>query len=126
MQTSWCEPIRAVIPLGERCSPRSLRVATTLLLSSEIIAETIRVLRYPRLQKRFALTDDELYDYAQFLRPGSQTAILSQPYHAPLRDPDDLDVLQTAERGVVLCSNDGDFHEPVIVGYSRVLRGAGD
>ena len=61
----------------------------------------------------------ELYDYAQFLRQVSQTVILSQPYHAPLRDLNDLDVLQTAERGAsdVLCSNDGDFHEPAIVGY---------
>src|SRR5207253_10930353 len=62
----------------------------TLLLSNEIIAETIKVLRYPRLQKRFALTDEELYDYAEFLRQVSQTVILSQPHHAPLRDADDL------------------------------------
>ena len=36
-----------------------------------------------------------------------------------MRDPDDLDVLQTAERGAasILCSNDGDFHEPGIVAY---------
>jgi len=91
-----------------------------LLLSNEIIIETIQVLRYPRLQKRFALTDDELYDYAQFLRQVSQTVILSQPYHAPLRDVDDLDVLQTAERGAadVLCTNDKDFHDdPAVLGY---------
>lgn len=108
-----------------RSTGRKLLVALierghTLLLSNEIIAETVKVLRYPRLQKRFGLTDEELYDYAQFLRQVSQTVILSQPYQAPLRDPDDLDVLQTAERGAadVLCSNDKDFHDdPVIVGY---------
>lgn len=38
----------------------------TLLLSNEIIVETTRVLRYPRLQKLHALTEGELYDYAQF------------------------------------------------------------
>lgn len=46
--------------------------------------------------------------------------ILRQPYHAPLRDPDDLDVLQTAERGAadVLCSNDKDFHDDaILLGY---------
>jgi predicted nucleic acid-binding protein len=32
----------------------------TLLLSNEIITETIQVLRYPRQRKRFALTDEEL------------------------------------------------------------------
>lgn len=92
----------------------------TLLLSNEIITETIQVLRYPRLQRRFALTDEELYDYAQFLRQVSQTVILSQPYHAPLRDADDLHVLQTAERGAadVLCTNDKDFHDdPAVLGY---------
>ena len=108
-----------------RSTGRKLLVALiesghTLLLSNEMIAETVKVLRYPRLQKRFGLTDEELYDYAQFLREVSQIVILSQPYHAPLRDPDDLDVLQTAERGAadVLCSNDKDFHDdPAIVGY---------
>ena len=92
----------------------------TLLLSNEIITETIQVLRYPRLQKRFALTDEELYDYAQFLRQVAQTVILSQPYHAPLRDAYDLDVLQTAEWGEadVLCTNDKDFHDdPTVIGY---------
>jgi len=107
-----------------RSTGRKLLVALiegghTLVLSNEIIAETIEVLRYPRLQKRFALTEEELYDYAQFLRQASQTVILSQPFLAPLRDPDDLDILQTAERGAadVLCSNDSDFHDPAVVGY---------
>jgi len=40
----------------------------TLVLSNEIIVETTRVLRYPRLQELYALTEDELYDYAQFLQ----------------------------------------------------------
>jgi hypothetical protein len=31
------------------------------VLSNEIIAETIKVLRYARLQVRFGLTDEELY-----------------------------------------------------------------
>lgn len=92
----------------------------TLLLSDEIITETIKVLRYPRLQKRFGMTDEELYDYAQFLREVSQTVILTQSYHAPLRDADDLHVLQTAERGGadVLCTSDKDFHDdPAVLGY---------
>ena len=48
-----------------------------------------------------------------------QIVILSQPYHAPPRDPADLDVLQTAERGLadVLCSSDKDFHDPATLGY---------
>ena len=43
--------------------------------------------------------------------------VLGHPYVAPLRDPNDLDVMQTAERGDadVLCSNDGDFHDAAII-----------
>ena len=91
----------------------------TRLLSNEIIVETVRVLRYPRLQKLHAFAEDELYDYAQFLQEVCQTVVIKHPYHAPLRDPNDLDVMQTAERGEadVLCSNDRDFHEAGIVAF---------
>jgi len=98
----------------------------TLLLSNEIIIETTGVLRYPRLQKLYAMTEEEIYDYAQFLQNVCQTVILDHPYHAPLRDLNDLDVMQTAERGGadVLCSNDGDFHDPGIVRFCAA-RGIG-
>ncbi len=77
------------------------------------------MLRYARLQKLYALSDEELYDYAQFLQEVCETVILDQPYDAPLRDPNDLDVMQTAERGDadVLCSNDGDFHDAAIIAF---------
>jgi hypothetical protein len=63
------------------------------------------VLRYPRLQRLHALAEDELYDYAQFLQDVCQAVSIKHPYQAPLRDPNDLDVLETAERGEadVLC-----------------------
>lgn len=91
----------------------------TLLLSNAIIAETTKVLRYPRLQRIHALTDSQLYDYAQFLQDVLEIVVIDAAYHAPLRDANDLDVMQTAERGDadVLSSNDGDFHEAGIFGY---------
>jgi putative PIN family toxin of toxin-antitoxin system len=91
----------------------------TLLLSSEIIAETGRVLRYPRLQKIYFLNDEEVYEYTQFLGSISELVQLDQPYHAPIRDPKDLDVMQTAERGDadLLCTNDSDFHTPAMIGF---------
>jgi hypothetical protein len=79
------------------------------------------VLRYPRLQKLHALTEGELYDYAQFLQEVCQTVVLDHPYYAPLRDPNDLDVMQTAD---VLCSNDGDFHDAAIITFCT-SRGIG-
>ena len=76
------------------------------------------MLRYPRLQKIHALTDAQLYD-AQFLQDVSETVVIDAAYHAPLRDANDLDVMQAAERGDadILFSNDGDFHEAGIAGY---------
>jgi len=69
------------------------------------------------------VTDDQLYDYAQFLQDVSETVVIDAAYHAPLRDANDLDVMQTAERGDadILCSNDGDFHEAGILGYCAAL-----
>jgi hypothetical protein len=48
-----------------------------------------------------------------------QTVVLDHRYYAPLRDPNDLDLMQTAERGDadVPCSNDGDFHDAAIVAF---------
>lgn len=91
----------------------------TLLLSNAIITETVKVLRYPRLQKLHALTDAQLYDYAQFLRDVSEMVSIGGAYHAPLRDANDLDVMQTAERGDAdaLCSNDGDFYEAGMIAF---------
>jgi putative PIN family toxin of toxin-antitoxin system len=105
--------------VGRKLLNAVLEGSHTLLLSNEIIVETTRVLRYPRLQKLHALTEDELYDYAQFLQEVCQTVVLDHPYHAPLRDPNDLDVMQTAERGDadVLCSNDGDFHDAATITF---------
>jgi putative PIN family toxin of toxin-antitoxin system len=95
----------------------------TVVLSSEIIAETIKVLRYPRLQKLHALTEAELYEYSQFLHDVSDIVVIAASYHAPLRDPNDLDVLQTAELGAadVLCSGDADFHAADIVLFCATL-----
>jgi putative PIN family toxin of toxin-antitoxin system len=91
----------------------------TLLLSNAIIVETTRVLRYPRLQKFHAFTDGQLYDYVQFLQEVSEMVVFGPPYSAPLRDANDLDVMQTAECGAadVLCSNDSDFHEAGIIAF---------
>ena len=68
------------------------------------LSETINVLRYPRLQKRFGLTDEELYDYAEFLRQVSPTVVLSQPYHAPLRDGYDLRIYKPPSAVLPTCS----------------------
>jgi len=90
-----------------------------LILSNEMLAEATKVLRYPRFQVLYSLTDADLLDYTQFLQSISDLVALDPHYRAPLRDPSDLIVLQTAERGEadILCTDDGDFYDPMILSY---------
>ncbi len=65
------------------------------------------------------MTDVDLLDYTQFLQSVSHVVILDPYYQAPLRDSNDLTVLQTAERGEadILCTHDGDFYDQTILSY---------
>jgi len=96
-----------------------LRRGHQLVLSNEILAEMTRVLRYPRLQALFGLSEKDLLDYAQFLQSVSHLVVLDAQYRAPVRDPNDLVVLQTAELGEadILCTHDRDFYDPVVLAY---------
>ncbi len=78
-----------------------------------------KVLRYPRFQDLYGLTEADLLDYTQFLQSVSHVVILDPQYRAPMRDPNDLFVLQTAERGEadILCTQDGDFYDPTTLSY---------
>lgn len=73
----------------------------------------------PRFQQLYGLTDAELLEYAQFLQSISTLVSLDSRYRAPLRDPYDLIVLQTAELGEadILCTHDDDFYDHTIRAY---------
>jgi len=79
-----------------------------VLLSNEMLHELARVLRYPRLQEFFGLTDDLVYDYVAFLRRATEIVTLNPLLTAPLRDVNDVIVVQTAIIGEaeVICTND--------------------
>lgn len=99
---------------------REILLDHTLVLSNEIITEVVKVLRYPRFQSLYGLTDVDLLEYAQFLQKVADIVILDPQYRAPfLRDANDVDVLQTAERGEadVLCTHDGDFYDDAVLSF---------
>ena len=77
------------------------------------------MLRNAKFQRLYGLADPDLLQYAQLLVSVADVVTIDGRYIAPLRDPSDLAVLETAERGKadVLCSNDGDFHDPAVVGF---------
>jgi putative PIN family toxin of toxin-antitoxin system len=86
----------------------------TLLVCDEMLVDLARVLRYPRMQDRYALTEAQIYEYIQFLRASSEIVTVDRTLNVPMRDPKDIVILQTAIAGEaeVICTLDSDFYDP--------------
>jgi putative PIN family toxin of toxin-antitoxin system len=86
----------------------------TLILSNEILFETARVLRYPRLLLVHGESEEAIYNFTGWLRDAAEIVALKPLIRAPIRDRNDIFVVQTALSGEadVLCSGDRDFHTP--------------
>jgi putative PIN family toxin of toxin-antitoxin system len=111
------QPKRA---LARRLLHEILERGHRLVLSNEMIVEVVKVLRYPHFQNLYGLTEADLLEYTQFLQSVADIVILDPHYRAPfLRDPNDVDVLQTAERGEadILCTHDGDFYDDAVLSF---------
>jgi len=89
------------------------------LLSNEMLHELSRVLRYRRLQEFFGLTEDLVYNYVAFLRRSAEIVTLNPLLTAPIRDVNDLIVVQTAIIGEadIICTKDEDSFEKTIAQY---------
>jgi putative PIN family toxin of toxin-antitoxin system len=85
----------------------------TLLLSNEMLHELARVLRYPRLRAFYDLPENLVFEYVDFLRRSSEIVALNPLLTAPIRDVNDIIVMQTAIIGEadILCTKDNDFFE---------------
>ncbi len=90
-----------------------------LVLSNEMLHELARVLRYPRLQAFYGLSESLVYDYIALLRYSSEIVALNPLVIAPIRDVNDVIVMQTAIIGEadVLCTKDDDFFETPAAEY---------
>ena len=86
----------------------------TLILSNELLSEVARVLRYPRLAMVHGQNEEAIYNFTGWLRDAAEIVTLNPTASTPIRDSNDIFVLQTALRGEadVLCSGDRDFFEP--------------
>jgi putative PIN family toxin of toxin-antitoxin system len=91
----------------------------TLLLCNEILYELARVLRYPRMQALHGLPETRIYDYIGFLREVCQLVTLNPILSVPIRDVNDIVVVQTAVIGEadVICTNDENFYDPGIISF---------
>jgi len=85
----------------------------TLLVSNEMLHELASVLRYPRLRAFYGLTENLVFDYIVFLRRSSEIVTLDPLVTAPIRDVNDIIVMQTAIIGEadILCTKDEDSFE---------------
>ena len=83
----------------------------TLLLSNEMLHELAKVLRYPRLQTFYDLSENLVFDSVDFLRRFAEIVTLNPLVIAPIRDVNDIFVMQTAIIGEadILCTKDDDF-----------------
>jgi putative PIN family toxin of toxin-antitoxin system len=91
-----------------------LRDSHKLLLSNEMLSEVTRVLRYPRLAMDHGENEEAIYEFIGWLRQSAEW-VPGDPFTvAPIRDAQDVIVLQTALIGEanILCTMDRDFFEP--------------
>lgn len=90
-----------------------------LVISNEMLHELARALRYPRLQTLYDLPEEQIYEYVSYLRHSSEIVILNPFLTAPIRDVNDVIVIQTAIIGEadVLCTKDDDFFEKTASEY---------
>lgn len=99
---------------ARECLRLILRHEHSLILSKEMLHELAQVLRYPRLAARHRLPEDGIYKLIGSLKELAEIVPLNPLLSTPIRDANDIIVMQTAMLGEaeVICTNDRDFFEP--------------
>jgi len=92
-----------------------------LVLSEFLLEETARVLRYPRLQDIYRLTNHDIAEHIELLRARSDLVNPVVLLPIVLTDPNDDPVLYTAVTGQagVLCTMDRDFYTPHVISFCQ-------
>ena len=91
----------------------------TILISVDMLGELSRVLRYPRIQQIYGLSEEQIYNYTLFLRSACLIVPRAPLLNSPVRDPNDIHVLQTAVAGEadIICTMDADFFDAATLAY---------
>jgi putative PIN family toxin of toxin-antitoxin system len=95
----------------------------TLLISDAMLVELAAVLRYPRIQSVYELSEEQVYAYVQVLHEVCEVVTVDGLLPVPIRDPKDVAVLQTAVIGEadVICTRDSDFYAPATRAFCATL-----
>ncbi len=90
-----------------------------ILTSPEILIELGRVLRYPRVQALFGLSEEQIYEYIQFLKDVCQIVPIEMNWNFPIRDASDTAIPKTAVAGEAdyICTLDRDFYSPEVEAF---------
>ena len=91
-----------------------------LLTTESIMAEVDRVLRYPRIQKRYRLTEETITTYLQRLREVSTFIVTHSQVLVVSKDPDDDKFLECAVDGDARYIVSGDLHLLNIGSYQGI------
>jgi putative PIN family toxin of toxin-antitoxin system len=94
-----------------------------VLTSADILIELTRVLRYPRVQALFGLSEEQIYEYVQFLKVVCEIVPTNVRWNFPIRDQSDISILRTAMVGDAnfICTLDTDFYTADITAYCAVM-----
>lgn len=87
-----------------------------LVLSQFLLDEVQRVLKYPRMQAVYALSDAEILQHIEYLQSFSELVAPAEGPPVVLKDPNDDPVVYTAVAGAadVICTVDRHFYEPKV------------
>jgi putative PIN family toxin of toxin-antitoxin system len=94
-----------------------------VLTSAEILMELGRVLRYPRVRELFGLSEEQIYQYIQFLKDVCQIVPIDMNWNFPIRDASDTAILRTAVAGEAdyICTLDKDFYTAEVEAFCATV-----
>jgi len=117
-----------------RANERSSGPARTLLLdliatkhivltSADILVELTRVLRYPRVQSLFGLSEEQIYQYVLFLKDVCEVVPTDLIRNFPIRDASDTAIVRTAIAGEAdfICTRDAGFYAAEITAFCMMM-----
>lgn len=94
-----------------------------VLTSADILIELARVLRYPRVQALFGLSEEQIYEYVQFLKHACVIVPTDISHNFPIRDASDMPILRTAIAGEAdfICTLDTDFYTAEVTAFCTMI-----
>jgi putative PIN family toxin of toxin-antitoxin system len=109
---------RATGPARElvRIAPK---LGVRFVFSSFILGEVDRVLRYPRIQALYRMSDAEIREYLNLLESIGDLVEVAEGAPVVLRDPNDDPIIYTAlaGRADILCTVDNHFYDPNVLSF---------